>query len=158
MFIKKINTENNIKAIAIILLTSIDINERSIKTRYIKQNTRNICKNAIECKNDAWYNNLWVVWRILSLNIKQKQKIALMLKDCSRNYHENKKNKFSSGYKYLQRFRYKYHKYYNKSFKLNECNRNKNTWRYYSIEVAILYLAYKILQANSKFSACRKFK
>ncbi len=158
MFITKINVANSMKAIAIISIASIDVREKSMQITYTEQNKVNIFKNAINSKNNKWQSNLWTAWEILNLRSNQKQKIISILSDCSSNCHKYKKNKESSGYKYLQRFNYKYNKYHDGSFKFKDRHKIKVISQYYSIGIAILYSIYKILQANSKFSACRKFK
>jgi len=85
----------------------------------------------------------------------QKDKIISILQCYSRK-NRCTNNKLDSIFdKYIDRFNYKYIKYYKRNFINNYCKNNKNS---NSISLIYLYILYKTLKTNNKFYIYKHLK
>lgn len=159
MLIKKIYGKESAKLLTVICLISLNIEKNCVQDSHVKQkNTASKYKNVLPINRKTLCSNLLIAQSILDLSNKQKQKAVSILEHCSNYDHRYEKDQERSRLKYLQRFKYKYQQCYSRSLKFEKSNRVETIDKCYLLAVMTLYWVYKILQTNSKFSACRKFK
>lgn len=140
-------------------LASIDISQRCKQTQDLKKKNLTFFNNCITNINHiSLLDNLLIALGILSLKSAEKKKTISVLRYCSNQHKYYKRAEGIMGRKYLQRFKYKHRKHHHNIFTIKSASKCWKLNKEYMIGITTLYALYKASKANSKFSACRKFK
>lgn len=160
MHVIKLNSIQNIKLDAVVCLISLGLSKVIQNHTYsgIKQQKSRVDMDISLNSSSSTLNELFIGCKVLNLTREQKQKIIDTLYYCSITNDYCHKIDEEDKQKYIYKFRYQYYKQHTNRFKTARYGAEKKIDAIYIKSIIALYSLYKILQSNSKFSACRKFK
>lgn len=133
-----------------ISLVSLSLNENSRKSCNIKQQY----SATLPCIN-SYANSLWTIYKIISLNNREKKRIVYVLQNYLGKHKYCQKNNKLIVSKYIYRFSYKYQKSY-KNWLIDQGRKKKEINKSNKLSIISLYLLYKILKTNNKFAAYKR--
>lgn len=141
----------------IICIASLVVNKIYKKHTYCKtKNTATIKMHEDRLNPVPAPGDLCAICAALSLKLKHKKRANSILKYLSnQSYYHNAKSTQASQ-KYLERFTYKYCKQHTNEFRLAVNDSDKKQSKEYIVPIIMLYILYKVLAGNNKFSAYRK--